>query len=160
MRVRWNTYPSPIFSVQKSIRQSTDQNVSRNVSVVISTATTTTKWWYSCVWQEWGVSVRVRSVGSVGHVWRGSQGKGGLVANASQKASQIPFFEYQKNQPPASQPPSVLHQIRIIQHSWELIHFKGWGKRLWLRWSDRSNSSGMYIGLKSVLNWGHQDFRH
>ena len=83
--------------------------------------------------------------------------------------SHIPFFEYQnigKSQPPAFQSPSVLHPIRIIQHPWELIHFKWWGTRLWLWWFDMSNSSGMYMVLKSVinwgpvLNWGHQTFRH
>ena len=66
----------------------------RKLSVVRSTDLTATKWWYNCVRWEWSVSIRVRSVGRVGH---GSQGEGGLVANASQKASQIPFFEYQNN---------------------------------------------------------------
>ena len=66
----------------------------RKLSVVRSTDLTATKWWYNCVRWELCVSIRVRSVGRVGH---GSQGEGGLVANASQKASQIPFFEYQKN---------------------------------------------------------------
>ena len=59
--------------------------------------------------------------------------------------SQLPAFQY----------PYVIHQLIIIQHPWELIHFKLQGTRLRLRWHDRSNSSGMYIGLKSGLNWGH-----
>ena len=42
---------------------------------------TATKLWYSCVQREWGASIRVRSVGSVGREGRGSQVKGGLVAN-------------------------------------------------------------------------------
>ena len=161
MRVHQKTFPSPSFSVQEPIRQSIDINVGRNVSVVKSTNPNATKWWYSFVCWEWGVSVSVRviSVGSVGRVQRGLQGKGNLVANTSQKASQIPFFEYQKkpekSQPPAFQSPYVIHPIVIIQHPLELRRLKWQGTRLWQRWYDRSNSFVMYIGLKSVLNWGH-----
>ena len=107
------------------------------VSVVKSTDTTDTKLWYSYVSREWGVSVRSRSFDSVGRVRRGSQGKGGLVADTSQKASQIPFFSTKKpkkSQLPAFQSPSVLHQIIIIQHPWELIPFKWRGTLLRLRW--------------------------
>ena len=79
------------------------------------------------------------------------------------KRHKSPFFSnktIEKSQPPAFQYPFVLHPIRIIQHPWELIPFTCWVTRLPLRWYDRSNSSRIYIGLKSVLNWGQQTFRH
>ena len=65
-------------------------------SVVKSTDPTATKWWHSYDWWEWFVSFKVRSVSSVGRVGCGLQEKGCLVANMSQKVSQIPFFEYPK----------------------------------------------------------------
>ena len=108
---------------------------------------------------------------------RDPQGTGGLVTNVQTQFKLFwPFctnfyimctefwvmrlgLKYQKNrkkiQPTAFQSPSVLHPIRITQNPWKLIHFKWWGTRLWLWWFDRSNGSGMYIGLKSFLNWGH-----
>ena len=39
-----------------------------------------------------GMGCQSHNFGSVGRVDRESQGKGGLFANESQKASQIPFF--------------------------------------------------------------------
>ena len=59
-----------------------------------------------------------------------------------------------------------MHQIRIIQHPWDLICCKLWGTHLCLRWYDRSKISLMYFRLKIVLNWGHilnwgqRTFRH
>ena len=148
----------------------------RKVSVAKSTDPTDTKWQYSCVRREWGVSVRFRSVRSVRCVQRGLQGKVGLVCKCvawlqmrRKKRHKSPFFSTKKTgkiQPPDFQSLSVLHPIRIIQHPTEMICFKWWVTHLWLQWYDRSNSSGMYIGFKSVLNlvhvlnWGQQTFRH
>ena len=158
MRICQNASLSPGCSIQKPMRQSTIPNVYQKLSVFKSTDPTATKWWYSCVWRVWGVSVRVISVGSVGRVGRVLQVKGGLFANVSQKVSQISFFlpkQSGKSQPPDFQSPYVIHPIRIIQHPLELIPFKLWVTRLPMRLYDRSNSSGMYIGLKIVLNWVH-----
>ena len=71
-----------------------------------------------------------------------------------------------KIQPPDFQSPHVLHPLRIIQHPWELIPLNWWGTHINLRWYDMSNSLRMYIGLNSVINWGHvlnwgqKTFRH
>ena len=64
-----------------------------------------------CVFRERVVSVKFRSVVSVRHVGRFWQGKGGLVTNASQKASQIPFFEYQNIRKIANRPLFNIHLL-------------------------------------------------
>ena len=92
MRVLQNASPYPNYFVQKPIEQLTDRNVGRNVSVVKYIDPTATKLLYSCVQQEWGVSVTVRIVWSVGRDGRGSQVKGRLVSNASFKSVTNPFF--------------------------------------------------------------------
>ena len=66
------------------------------MSVVKSTDSPATKGLYRFVRKEWAVSVRVKIVGSSRRVGRVSQRKGGVLANASQKLSQIPVFYSQK----------------------------------------------------------------
>ena len=101
-------------------------------------------------------------------MWLPSKGWSGCKYVAKSVTNPIFWVPKQlgKSQPPAFQSPSVLHPIIIIQHPWELICFKWWVTHLQIRWYDRSNSSGMYIRLNGVfnwgqvLNWGKQTFRH
>ena len=134
MHFHQNAYPYPSFSVQKSIR---NQRMTMSVGMRYKRADL-----IRAILAIWYQVLRnlYRFLGLWG--W-----------DKSTKRLKI-------TQPPAFQSPSVLHPIIIIQNSWELIHSKQRGIWLWLWWFDRSNCSGIYIGFKSILDWGHQTFRH
>ena len=173
MCVHWNAFPSPSFSIQKSISNqqmkisvrmrplSINQPRCRLMTIQMCpeeigcqcqsqkccqcwACWISREWWYG-----WKCADLIRAILDIlNQVLRNLYRVLGLWGwdTSTKNPEEI--------QPPDFQSPYILYQIRIIQHPWELIYFKWWGTHLCLWSFDRSNGSGMYIGLKGVINWG------